>query len=97
MRVILVQGTTFDLVNRRIEEGAVDNVSSPKKINLVTYFKLFYCCKIVQYSLCTAELKPELNVILYQKDNFLNRYGSFFKNNILHFGINCNRYCTNIF
>ena len=29
--VILLQGTTFHHVNRLIEEGAVDNISSPKK------------------------------------------------------------------
>ena len=31
VRVILLQGTTFHLVNRLIDKGAVDNVSSPKK------------------------------------------------------------------
>jgi len=31
VRVILLQGTTFHHVNRLIEEGAVDNVISPKR------------------------------------------------------------------
>ena len=31
VRVILLQGTAFHHVNRLIEEGAVDNTSSPKK------------------------------------------------------------------
>ena len=31
VRVILLQGTAFLHVNRLIEEGAVDNISSPKK------------------------------------------------------------------
>ena len=31
VRVILLQGTTFHLVNRLVDKGAVDNVSSPKK------------------------------------------------------------------
>ena len=31
VRVILLQGTTFHLVNRLVDKGAVDNVSSPKR------------------------------------------------------------------
>ena len=31
VRVILLQETTFHYVNRLVEEGAFDNVSSPKK------------------------------------------------------------------
>ena len=31
VRVILLQGTTFHLLNRLVDKGAVDNVSSPKK------------------------------------------------------------------
>ena len=31
VRVILLQGTGFHHVNRLIEEGAVDNISYPKK------------------------------------------------------------------
>ena len=31
LRVILLQGTTFHLVNRLVDKGAVDNVRSPKK------------------------------------------------------------------
>jgi len=31
VRGILLQGTAFHHVNRLIEEGAVDNISSPKK------------------------------------------------------------------
>ena len=31
VRVIVLQGTTFHLVNRLVDKGAVDNVSSPKK------------------------------------------------------------------
>ena len=31
VRGILLQGTAFQHVNRHIEEGAVDNISSPRK------------------------------------------------------------------
>ena len=31
VRVILLQGRTFHRINWLIEEGAVDNISSPKK------------------------------------------------------------------
>ena len=44
VRGILLQGTAFYHVNRLIEEGAVDNISSPKKKINLAYFKLFYCC-----------------------------------------------------